>query len=170
MSSDIWVAIIGGIVTILVGMITGIAGYKGAINGAILQIEKQNNDALSAKKDEEQISKRFIESFLYDEIKRNLNLVNPGVLEALKHQGEGKLKTGYILGGFIFSFETYEEIKFQLIKLSELIYIADIMTVYKSFRKLNLIREIHKMEPAEALELYNNLKKWIDKLDLEHFK
>ncbi|WP_438420392.1 hypothetical protein [Bacillus siamensis] len=59
MSTDIIVAIINGLVTILVGIITARVAYLGSMRGAKLQIEKANADAERVKKEEEELAKKF---------------------------------------------------------------------------------------------------------------
>ncbi|MFF2457606.1 hypothetical protein [Peribacillus simplex] len=165
MSSDIWVAIIGGLVTILVGFL----GYRGAIKGAMLQIEKQNKDALQKRADDENNAKKIIQSFLYDEIERNFSLIKKTTFDAIKDQSEGELRTGYHLN-LVFNFATYEEVKFQLIHLSEHAYVSDIISIYKCFRELSTIDKLHELPKEEALAIYNVLNKWVLKLEVKHLK
>ncbi|KRF58732.1 hypothetical protein ASG97_22745 [Bacillus sp. Soil745] len=165
MSSDIWVAIIGGLVTILVGFL----GYRGAIKGAMLQIEKQNKDALQKRADDENNAKKIIQSFLYDEIERNFSLIKKTIFDAIKDQSEGELRTGYHLN-LVFNFATYEEVKFQLIYLSEHAYVSDIISIYKCFRELTTIDKLHELPKEEALAIYNVLNKWVLKLEVKHLK
>lgn len=73
--SDVQVALISGAVTVLVGIMTALFAYKGAVKGAKTQIEHEKY--LLTKKQEEQ--KRFtesaIQSFIMKEVKYNFILV-----------------------------------------------------------------------------------------------
>ncbi|MEW4239775.1 hypothetical protein Q0N51_12435 [Priestia megaterium] len=170
MNSDIIVAIISGIVTILVGIVSAIAAYKGAIKGAQLQIDKAKNDAEVAKQEEERLIKRFIESFLYDEIYNNLEIIHSSTVTAFKEKGDNTLKGGFHTGGYDFKFDTYHEIRPQLNKINNLEFVADIMSIYKCFRSINKIGKIDEMKSEEASEIYKGLNKWIEKLSVKHLQ
>ncbi|WP_226678283.1 hypothetical protein [Mesobacillus jeotgali] len=170
MNTEIVVASISGIVTIVVGVISALAAYKGSIKGAQNQIEKANKDSENAKKEEDKLSRRFIESFLYDEIYTNLEIIQSSVINAFKEQAENTLIGGYNLGKYDFKFDTYNEIRYQLNKINSLEYVADIMSVYKCFRRINQVEKIHDLTEEEALTIYNILIKWDTKLSVKHFK
>ncbi|MBJ6721275.1 hypothetical protein I2750_13610 [Bacillus sp. PR5] len=166
MDSDIVVAIIGGVITFAVGAVSALAGYKGAINGAKIQIEKAQNDALATKKEEEKLARRFIESFLYIEISDNLEIISHETVQAFKNQADGTLVGGYIINTFDFEDDIYNEVKAQLNKIDDLLFVADIMSIYQCFRKINRVHKIHDLKSEEAKEIYSMLNKWINKLSV----
>ncbi|GCF83388.1 hypothetical protein [Bacillus cereus] len=168
MDPNIIVAIISGIVTVIVGIISAVAAYYGAIKGSQLQIEKAQNDAAEAKKEEERLSRRFIETFLYSEISGNLEIISTGVIQAFKNKSDETLVGGYIISEYDFKEDTYNEIKPQLNKINDLVFVADVMSIYQCFRKINRIKRIHEVKSEEALEIYNSLNKWSNKLNVEH--
>lgn len=170
MSSDIWVAIIGGTVTLVVGAISGWAGYNGAIKGAQLQIDKAKGDAEDAKKEEQRLIKRFIESFVYEEIYNNLAIIPSGTVTAFKQQADSTLVGGYNGGNHDFKFDTYVEARPDLNKINDLMFVADIMSIYKCFRRINQIEKIDEMNREEAEKIHKELNKWIDKLSVKHLK
>ncbi|MEQ7807715.1 hypothetical protein [Priestia aryabhattai] len=170
MSSDIWVAIIGGLVTIIVGIISARAGYKGAIKGAQLQIDKAKGDAQNAQQEEQRLIKRFIESFVYEEIYNNLAIIPYSTVTAFKQQADSTLVGGYNSGKHDFKFDTYVEVRPDLNKINDLMFVADIMSIYKCFKRVNQIEKIDKMNREEAGKIYKELSKWIDNLSVKHLR
>ncbi len=72
---DVQVALISGAVTIIVGIVTAIFAYKGAIKGAKTQIEHEKD--LSKKQQEEQraFTEKAIQQFIMREVKYNFLLI-----------------------------------------------------------------------------------------------
>ncbi|MED1114318.1 hypothetical protein [Bacillus paramycoides] len=170
MSSDIVVAIISGSVTIIVGGISALAAYKGAIKGAKLQIEKAQNDADDAIKEEERSARRFIESFLYQEIESNLEIVPSVIVYAFNRKAKNTLTNDIEVGTYNFSRDMYNEIRPQLNKINDLEFISDIIGIYQCFDKINQIKKIGLSTNEDSSKIHEMLEKWISKLNVKHLE
>ncbi|WP_445506806.1 hypothetical protein [Niallia sp. 03190] len=166
MNSDIVVAIIGGVITIGVGYL----GYYGAIKGAKLQIATQLNKQDEKEIEERENTKRFIETFLYDEIENNLHLLLKGEIEAYQDKMNGEYKVTYNVNPRNFSDYTFKEVKQQLIKLNDIEYLKYVMSVYKSFNIINNRFVINEMNKEDAELVYKSLTYWINKLDIKRLQ
>ncbi|UUE91498.1 hypothetical protein [Bacillus cereus] len=164
MSPEVVIAIIGGIVTITVGCFT----YMGSIKGAKLQIEKAQKDLADAKKEEEKLARRFIESFLYQEIKSNLEIIRSITVISFKTKAENKLTRAVPIDDYPFSKEMYDEIRPQLNKINDLVFVSDIMGIYQCFNKINQINKLGIDTNENSKEIYQMLEKWSSKLNVKH--
>ncbi|ALV02362.1 hypothetical protein BAMY_13815 [Bacillus amyloliquefaciens] len=168
MSTDIIVAIINGLVTILVGIITARVAYLGSMRGAKLQIEKANADAERVKKEEEELAKKFIKSFLYKEITENIKKISPQQIRSIRERAEDKLSVStYLKIKPELSFETYNEVRHTLNKINDVLFVAEVLRIYKCFKILKDNDKLNDKGVVVAGEIYDALQHWIKKLHIE---
>ncbi|MGE6525951.1 hypothetical protein [Bacillus safensis] len=165
MGNEIIIAIIGGVVTILVGLITALASYKGAISGAKIQIQK-NEEELEQKriKEREEREKKekkdleyraeIIENFIDHEIKDNFKAIRTKAFEENFLESSLSQDGSYIYFNYNFlRFSEFEKAKYELIK-SKSERISEVLTIYDAFKNMVSCKgDIKKLSNGEYKKL-----------------
>ncbi len=165
MSDQIIIAIIGGTVTILVGVLTAFASYK----GAKMQIQK-NEEELEKKRIKEkgerekkekieiEYTAEIIENFISHEIKKNFKEIKSESFEenfldnSKSHENSSVSFNESLLNFSEFEKAKYELIKYKTKRISEVLSIYDAFKIIKSCK--GDIREISNVEFNKLKEGY----------------
>lgn len=169
MSDQMIIAIMGGIVTILVGVITAFASYKGAIKGAKIQIHKNeeelqrkisNEKNQREKKEKEEIKYRaeVIENFIMHEIRENFLLIKRASFENhYLNTSKSHQATSFSFPETL-RFSEFDKAKYHLIKY-ESENIKKVLAIYDAFKMVTIVRgDIRGLSDDE----YQKFKKVID--------
>ncbi|OYN65454.1 hypothetical protein [Bacillus safensis] len=160
MSNDIIIAIIGGAVTIIVGITTAVASYRGTIRGAKIQIQK-NEEELEKKrtKEKKERDKRqeegtkyrveIIENFIKHEIRENFLLIKNDAFENhYLNTSRSNLLT-YFSFPETLKFSEFDKAKYELIKYESEI-IREVLAIYDAFKMVTSVRgDIRKLSYDE---------------------
>ncbi|MCG3229809.1 hypothetical protein P4393_21315 [Bacillus subtilis] len=169
MSDEIQVALLNGGFSIAGAAITCIVTYFAAIKGAKLQIEKMTKEAEETANKEKVHIEEAIKSLVYQEIKINIEKIPGDILKSFKERGE-KIHASLHLSRsmFKFNYETFDNIKYMMLKIDDGILISDVMQVYNIFRKIDNITAVHNEKPEKMKEIYEVIEKWMEKLGIEN--
>lgn len=148
------------------------SNYSGGIIGGIVafviakyQIENEKQERLREDKEKEKLGYDIVETFLYEELRRNLNLISPGIVEALQKQANGNLNQTYITGSQNkYDYEVFNQIKFELLKYNNQI-VRETIQVYKNLKRFESVTEINKLSPEHAKNYYTDFYMWKGRLE-----
>lgn len=169
MDPNVQVAIVSGTVTILVGLITALFTYKGAIKGAQKQIEYEKESFKVMKENQEKLIRKAIEEFILNEIKYNFRLIDKSVIEAIK---KADSPFSYSYGNTLyerFRFTEFERFKHELIK-SESKIVEDIKEYYDMFYRMNYSTNLNQFNKNEFLNIKKLIIKYEENETTEQYK
>ncbi|OPF51536.1 hypothetical protein BH721_01405 [Clostridium baratii] len=149
-----------GFIGAVVGAIVGAVGsYWGTMKSLDKQI-KYNND-LKEKQDEEdkRIVINIIKKFLKEEILCNKTIIEEKQIYNYLYKGYG-IQYGHEMSRII-KFDSYESIKYDLMKYIDVKIVGDIVDLYDLFRILARYDDLNKLDRIE----YDNLLLLKDKIN-----
>lgn len=162
MDKEISIAIIGGLVTIVVGLITAFASYIGAIRGSKLQIEK-DQQAMALQRDadrkkrqleyneEIRYRRELIERIISHEIKDNFLKIKSDTFEREVLYSDN-VKDVSIFFRKDFSFVEFDQAKYELIKYQS-DKVSEVMLIYDAFKIIKRREMLKNFTPDELREL-----------------
>ncbi|MBU5206843.1 MULTISPECIES: hypothetical protein [Bacillus] len=132
MDNEVLIAIIGGVITLLVGVLTAVASYS----GARIQIKKSEEKLKKQEKEAIDFSKKIIEKFILREIEDNFYYLRGEVFELDFIVGSSNHKKAP--GPMPFehlNFTEFNKVKYELIKYQSDI-ITEVIDIYEAFQIL----------------------------------
>ncbi len=167
-----WIPSFGLAATNTEGWLSFFGNYSGGIIGGIVayiiaksQIEHEKGERLLEEKEKEKFALNIVETFLYAELKINLDSIPNTVITALEEQSKGNLRGSYVWGNKQFTLDVYEEIKFELIKYNN-VFVRDTVELYKLLKRFERVYEINKISRPHAKEYYVKFSSWKTRLDI----
>ena len=158
-------------VTLVVGAVGAIYAYKGALNGAKMQIESEQERAKvqhynemaqldEARHQQAEFTRKAIENFISNEIKKNFRQIeiSPYLLkelEANRTPFEYWTSNSVFDDTRLFEYEEYNKFKYELIKY-ESNEIQDILAIYDMFQLIEEKQVLTRFTQSE----YESFKKF----------
>jgi hypothetical protein len=155
MSDEIIIAIISGVITILVGILTAYVAYRGSVQGARIQIEHEKANLQEEINEQRIFANSVIERFVIHELKKNFKVINSDYMRSYIPVNPTPFQHGFRDSDFIF--KEFDRVKFDLIKYeSELV--KEIIEIYDVFYLLARKEDIMHFSQNE----YDNFKRIFD--------
>ncbi|WP_144474028.1 hypothetical protein [Bacillus pumilus] len=160
MSDQIIIAIIGGTVTILVGVLTAFASFKGAKmqiqkNEEELEKKRSKEKEEQEKKEKKEIQYRaeIIENFIYNEIRENFKLIKTKAFEKDFLKSSKTQQECYVSFHDYLSFSEFDKAKYELIKYKSE-HLSKVLSIYEAFKIIkNSKGETRKLSNGEYQKL-----------------
>lgn len=161
MSTDVWVAIISSIGAVVVGLITGIFAYRGAIAGAKKQIEHERNLTIERDRKQIEFTLGIIKSFMTEEIKVNFLILHNSINDLVYKFKENDKPFNHSMNIY-FKFDEFEKGKYQIIHHDDEV-VREVFEIYSMFKILQRIKNIRQLNLIEYKEFQRIYKLGLDK-------
>ncbi|NRS14937.1 hypothetical protein HP398_00630 [Brevibacillus sp. HB1.4B] len=169
---SVWIGFFGNYAGGIVGAFVALLIARKQTEIALEQLkdEKRNRDEEKMKQQQLEEKQRkdtikIIHLFIYEEIKTNIEELNPTFLTALQEWSIGKLKNDHMIN-FEFDFTIYNENKYDLVRYDDP-NIEEVVEVYRIFTMLEKYKKVNDISIDLASYFFDELTRWKESFNIK---
>ncbi|MDN4074319.1 hypothetical protein [Fictibacillus terranigra] len=141
MDIDLLNNIITNVVTLAVGTVGAIVGYKAAIKGAKMQIENEHKKLQEAVEEQAEFTKSAIENFIRTEIDHNFSQIKFDEFKYQLQENEAPFPYYFHNSEIDFTYEEFNSLKYEIIKF-ESPQAKELISIYDMFRLIERKQDV----------------------------